>query len=696
MNIGIVTEAPKWFILLCLLAGGVYAAVLYFRDKRLSEAPAWIKRTMTALRFLVVSVVAFLLLSPLLKMTSREVRKPIIVIAQDESESIIRSKDSAFYKTEYRTQLEKTIAALSEKFEVRTYSFGEKFRESISYTFGDKETDISTLFGEIENRFSGRNLGAIIIASDGLYNKGFSPVSAASRVKVPVFAIGLGDTTLRRDLVLKNVIHNRIAYLGNTFPLEAVIEAKRCKGAATTLTVSKNGVKLFTQQVPVNADLFSMSIPVQLEAKEAGLQRYRVALSPVDGEVTEANNVIDIYIDVLDGREKILILSAAPHPDVAALKESIEANDNYEVESFAISDFDQPVKNYNMVILHSLPSAENNVQRILTDLESGNIPVWYITGAQESYTAFNRLQAGLNITSSGSRNNDVEAIPAPNFPLFTLSDKLQGYVPRFPALAVPFGTLSAANSSTVLFSQKIGSLKTNYPLWVFGQQGERKTAVLAGEGLWRWKLRDFADHQNHDLFNELVSKTVQYLSVKVDKSFFRINTKTNYPENEPVLLDAEVYNDSYELINEPEVSINIVDATEKRFPFTFSKTGNAYRLNAGRFPAGEYRYEARVKVGQKIFTQNGRFSVSKLIAEMTSTTADHQVLYSLAKQHQGELLQVSQLGELTTRLLAREDIKPVIYNPKRLEDFINLKWLFFVLLGMLTLEWFLRKRFGAY
>lgn len=696
MNIGIVTEAPKWFILLCLLAGGVYAAVLYFRDKRLSEAPAWIKRTMTALRFLVVSVVAFLLLSPLLKMTSREVRKPIIVIAQDESESIIRSKDSTYYKTQYRAQLEKTIAALSEKFEVRTYSFGEKFRESIAYTFGDKETDISTLFGEIETRFSGRNLGAIIIASDGLYNKGFSPVSAASRVKVPVFTIGLGDTTLRRDLVLKNVIHNRIAYLGNTFPLEAVIEAKRCKGAASTLTVSKNGVKLFTQHVAINSDLFSLSVPVQLEAKEAGLQRYRVALSPVDGEVTEANNVIDIYVDVLDGREKILILSAAPHPDVAALKESIEANDNYEVESFAIADFDQPVKNYNMVILHSLPSAAEGVERILTDLESGNIPVWYITGAQESYTAFNRLQAGLNITSSGARNNDVEAIPAQNFPLFTLSDKLQGYVPRFPALAVPFGTISAANSSTVLFSQKIGSLKTNYPLWVFGQQGERKTAVLAGEGLWRWKLRDFADHQNHELFNELVSKTVQYLAVKVDKSFFRINAKTNYPENEPVLLDAEVYNDSYELINEPEVSINIIDATEKRFPFTFSKTGNAYRLNAGRFPAGEYRYEARVKVGQKIFTQNGRFSVSKLIAEMTNTTADHQVLYSLAKQHQGELLQVSQLGELTSRLLAREDIKPVIYNPKRLEDFINLTWLFFVLLGMLTIEWFLRKRYGAY
>jgi len=696
LSIRIVTEAPFWFLLFCLLAGAGYAAVLYYRERRMAEAPPWLRRTMASLRFLAVSLLAFLLLTPLLKLTSREVEKPVVVIAQDNSESLVLNKDSTFYRTEYAKRMQELVEQLSEKYEVRTYSFGEKFREGLELSFKDKETDISTLFEEVETRFSGRNLGAVIVASDGLYNKGFSPVSAAERIKVPVFAIGLGDTAVKRDLVLTKVLHNRIAYLGNTFPLEAVIDARRCAGSTSTLSISKNGVTLFSQKIDINNNVFTTTVPVQIEAKESGLQRYRVALTQVEGEVTATNNVQDIFIDVLDGREKILILTEGPHPDAGALKQSIESNDNYEVDSRTLADFDKPLRNYNLVILHSLPSTANPSQKLLSDINAAGVPVWYITGAQSSYTNFNRVQAGLSVQASGARSNDVEPVLTPNFPLFTLSDNAQRYFSRFPALSVPFGTFTAANGSTTLFTQKIGSLKTNYPLWVFGQQGERKTSVLAGEGLWRWRLRDFADHQNHDVFNELVGKTVQYLSVKVEKSFFRVVNKGNYMENEPVTMEAELYNESYELISGPEVKITLIDEKGKRFPYTFTPTSNAYRLNAGQFPVGEYTYEATAKVGQKVFKDNGRFSVSALVVEAVNTTADHQTLYNLAKKHNGELLNVNELSKLSEVLNAREDIKPVIYNPKRLVDFINLKWIFFVLLGLLSLEWFMRKRYGAY
>ncbi|TND09018.1 MAG: hypothetical protein FD123_1872 [Bacteroidetes bacterium] len=696
MNIRIITEAPLWFIVFCLLAGAVYAAVLYYRDQRMADAAPWLRKLMAGLRFMTVSILAFLLLSPLLKMISREVEKPVVVVALDNSESLVLNKDSAFYRNGFPEQMKTLIAQLSEKYEVRTYSFGERFREGIDYTFKDKETDISALFGEIETRFSDRNLGAIIIASDGIYNKGSSPVSAAGRVKVPVFTIALGDTTVRRDLVLSKVLHNRIAYFGNTFPLEAVIDARRCSGAGTTLTVSKNGQTLFSQKIDIKADAFNLSVPIQVEAKEAGLQRYRVALTPVGDEASETNNFQDVFIEVLDGREKILIVSDAPHPDVGALKQCIETNDNYEVESVLLSDFNTPLKNYNLVILHGLPSPSNGAAKLLTDIEAANLPVWYITGAESSFSTFNALKAGISIQSTGSRNNDAEVVLAPNFPLFTISEPAQKYFSKFPALTVPFGSFTASSGSTVLFTQKIGSLKTNYPLLIFGQQGERKTCVLAGEGLWRWRLRDYADHQNQDVFNELVGKTVQYLSVKVDKSFFRILTKGIYSENEPVMIDAELYNDSYELINEPEVSMNIINEKDKRFSFTFSKTAKSYRLNAGQFPVGEYRYEARVKSGQKVLTQSGRFSISPVLIESVNTTADHQALFNLSKKHNGDLLGVKDLAKLTEILNAREDIKPVIYNPKRLVDFINLEWIFFTLFFLLSLEWFLRKRHGTY
>lgn len=704
MNFEIITEAPRWFILFCLLTGAGFAALLYWREKRTSEAPRWARRSMLVLRFLSISALTFLLLSPLIKTMSREVQKPIVVLAQDNSESLVMNKDSAYYRTQYPKQLQELVTKLSDKYEVRTFTYGEKFREGIETTYKDKQTDISSVFDEVQTRFSDRNLGAVILAGDGLYNKGLNPVFASEKIKAPIFTIGLGDTTVKRDLVLTKVLNNRIAYLGNKFPLEAVIDARRCPGEHSTLTVSQGSTTLFSQAITVNGDAFTTTIPLLLDAKAPGLQRYHVALSSVSGETNLKNNALDVFIDVIDGREKVLILSAAPHPDVAALKETIEKNDNYEVVSELADKFTAPVKGYNLVILHGLPSVTQPIQRVLSEITAANIPVWYITGVQSGYTNFNNLKTGVTINRVAVRSGDAddrEAVPNRSFNLFTLSDAAWNMMPRFPALSVPFGTLSASNGSIGLVGQKIGSgtgvaYDQRYPLWVFGQQGERKVCVIAAEGIWRWRMRDFAEHGNQDIFTELVSKTVQYLSVKVDKSFFRVSGSNNFLENEPVELQAEVYNQSYELITDPEVSITITNTDNKQYPFTFSKTANAYRLNAGTFAVGQYRYDARVKVGEKMYQQKGEFSVSPVMVESVNTTADHQALYNLAKRHNGDLVDVKNMQKLVDVLNAREDIKPIIYTPKRLIDFINLDWFFFLLLILFSAEWFMRKRHGAY
>ncbi len=113
-------------------------------------------------------------------------------------------------------------------------------------------------------------------------------------------------------------------------------------------------------------------------------------------------------------------------------------------------------------------------------------------------------------------------------------------------------------------------------------------------------------------------------------------------------------------------------------------------------PAGEYKYDAQTKVGDKIYKQHGEFSISALQIELTNTIADHQLLYSLAKKHDGEMVYPADMDKLASRLNAREDIKSVSYTEKKLNDMINLKWIFFLLLALLSFEWFMRKRNGAY
>ncbi len=696
MKLSVVTEAPGWYLLFCILAGIIYAGVLYYREARLKEISLLLRSAMGVFRFVVVFFLAFLLMSPLLKTIFREVEKPVIVIAQDESESLVMGKDSSFNKNEYPKKLQALKDAIGDKFNVVTYSFGDKFREDAKFEYKDKLTDFSVLFDELETRYADRNLGAVIIASDGIYNQGQSPVYAAERIKAPVFTIAMGDTTIRKDLILTKVIHNGIAFLGNTFPLDVVVDAHRFPNSKSTLTVSKGGQTLFTKPLDINADPFTQTIPVELTASSVGLQRYTVAVTVIDGENNIRNNRQDIFIDVLDGRQKVLIVGAAPHPDMGALKMAIESNDNYQAETFILTNFDKPLRQYNLVILHSIPSDNAQGQKLLTDLAAAKIPVFYITGAQSKFTLFNSLGTGVSVNVNGLRANESEAVPVTDFPYFNLSPEAINYMSKFPATLTPFGTFTTSPAATVFARQKIGALKTDYPLWVFSQQGERKVSVFLGEGLYKWRLHDFADHGNHDIFNELISKTIQFLSVREEKSFFRVTTKSNFLENEPVQFEAEVYNQSYELINTSVVSIDIIDENGKRFPSTFTPTGKGYRLDAKMFPIGEYKYEAKTKPGEKVYTQNGRFSVSPLLIEIANTTADHQALYNLSKRHNGELFMPSEMEKLAQVLNAREDIKPVIYNTKKLVDIINLWWIFGLLILLLSLEWFIRKRNGAY
>ena len=104
MNFVIITEYPLWFLLFCVLFGAAVSALLYVKNSKYNLTSA-LKRILAVIRFIAITIIAFLLLSPLVKTVSRNVEKPIIIVAQDNSESILINKDSAFYKNQYKEQL---------------------------------------------------------------------------------------------------------------------------------------------------------------------------------------------------------------------------------------------------------------------------------------------------------------------------------------------------------------------------------------------------------------------------------------------------------------------------------------------------------------------------------------------------------------------------------------------------------------
>lgn len=697
---GISFAYPTWFLLFCLLAGLAYALVLYFRDRRFKEAPSWLTMVMGVLRFLAVSILAILLLSPILRSIESRSQKPVVVFAQDGSESVTASW-SAEDSLAYVQDVQKLQTQLGDAYELVNYTFGGTVRDTLDLSFSDKRTNLASLLRQVYDVYSNQNLGAVIISSDGIYNEGANPVYTDVKLNAPVYTFGMGDTTRRKDILIKRVFHNKIAYLGDRFSIQVDVTAQNAAGSTVPLRVARieNGTRreLINESINIDRNDFFRTREFVLDADRSGVNRYRITVGSVSGEVSTANNSRDIYVDVLEARQKVLILAQAPHPDLSALKQSISAGQNNEIEVAYQNSFTGNIRDYDMVILHELPARSSSMTALLEQLASARIPTWFIVGQQSGMPAINEAQQLVDIRANGRNTTDVEPRIAPNFSLFKVADEVRDFLPVLPPVVSPFGEYAAGANASVLMYQRIGRVDTEYPLIALGEEDGRRMAVMTATGLWKWRLFDYLDRKNHDRFNELISQIVQYLSVKNDKRRFRISLAKNiFDENEQIIFDAELYNDNYELINEPSVQAVITDESGREFSYTFNPTGNAYRLNAGVLPVGNYRFQANVNTGTENLNYSGQFSVQAVQLERYETTADHDLLQLLSERFGGELLDRAGLVGLPQLLEARGTVKPVLYETATTRSLINLKGIFFLILTLLTLEWFLRRYFGEY
>ncbi|MFN6037382.1 MAG: hypothetical protein ACK452_02855 [Bacteroidota bacterium] len=260
----------------------------------------------------------------------------------------------------------------------------------------------------------------------------------------------------------------------------------------------------------------------------------------------------------------------------------------------------------------------------------------------------------------------------------------------------PLGNYNLSPDINILLYQRVGVVQTENPLVCFSSNALSKSGFILGDGIWRWKLRDFEEHENFEIFNELVNKMVQYLTVKEDKSFFRLFSKKIFNEGEEISFDAEVYNKSYELITDPDLTATITDGSGKKFEYTFSRNQKNYKLGGLFFPPGEYTFEARVKINGTLYSKRGVFSVLEVMAEKINQVANHQMLFNLSRQTGGKMYYKKQFEEMIKDLKNTEDFKTISFEQKKLTDLIDFRWLFFIILGIATIEWFIRKRNGFY
>lgn len=669
-------DCPWYYVFFCLLAGALYSATLYWHRRGQNDTllPKTLRFLLPILRFFSVSLIALLLMAPLIRHNVNTHEKPIIVVAQDKSQSIPSSQREI----------------LSRQYRV----LGNDYQLVID-SFGGKSTNIAAAIASINDRYAGRNLGAVVLATDGIYNQGQNPAILAPSLAVPIYTIALGDTTHRRDAAISHVRFNRMAYLGNRFPMEVTVRAHRLANEHATLTVSREGQCLFKKELRYTDNQCSLTESLVLDADKPGLQVYTISISPCQGEASTRNNSRAIAVEVINGHQKISILVAAAHPDISALKQSIERNPNYEVNVQLLCnnpELDQ-VKESSLLILHNLPAIGSQLN--LSPFKQ--IPTIYIIGALTDLNRFNSLRTGLEIVARTRKNDEVTAVSNPSFALFTLADDISSRIECLPPLIAPFGNYRLSGNLQSLFTAKVGNVASDRPLIAFCQQEGVRRAFVVGEGLWRWRLQSYLMTGNHTDFDQLVEKMVIYTSLQANRNQLQVTHEHIYQENEPITIQAELYNDNFEPVNGPAIQLtlhktgNPSNSSGSTYEFNRSRTG--YVLPLGTLEPGQYNYTATTSLAGKNHKTSGSLVVEELNLEELNLEADHTLLSTIASTTDARMLTPDQLDQLPQLLNSRNDLKTVVYPHTRYIELLNLPWLLILLIMLLSVEWAVRKYF---
>ena len=679
---------------LSLLAGVAAATLLYFRNKKQHYGKV-LTIILFVLRTLMVGLVVLLLFNPLIRQKFSSVETPTIILAHDNSLSVVLCKDSAFYNKDYLTQFEQFRKDLNADFQVDEYLFGEEVRDFVQLDFSDQLMDLSSLIKTLDRRYYKRNVGAVLLFSDGIYNRGFEPELVAENFPFPIHTVVLGDTVSYSDLAIRNVHYNKVVSFGATFPVRVTVAARDLAGRKAQLTLKESGRVIEKRDIEIPSNRFSKEIDFMLDATKKGVLPIDIEISGIEGEEQLLNNVRHIYVEVLDQKYKLLCVAASPHPDLSAMRSVL--NDNYEVDfcfgKEQLPDFEK----YDLVILHQVPNGKMDFNALKTQLDKNTkMPVLFVIGNDTDKDYINKVQSVFEFRS-GATNTllDVKAHLNPAFSTFTFDSKSDQMIAKYPPLALPHLEINALKSHDDLLLQEVMGVKSGLPLLGFAND-KRKMAFLFGTNIWRWRLFEYYQSKNHDVFDEMFSKTLKYLLLSANDGS-AIYAKETYYSNEPVIITAELRNPNNELVTDPDLTIQIENKlTGETYDYTFSKRNHDYELNAGLLPEGLYTYKVQGQMGERKISVSGTFSVAAIGIEEQQLTADIDRMRNIARLTNGNCYTARELQQLFADLHNDSRITSVEHHESRFEDLIHSKWIFFVLIGLAAVEWLLRKMFGSY
>ncbi|WP_268224141.1 VWA domain-containing protein [Sinomicrobium oceani] len=666
-----------------LIIAGVVAllAALWQYRKAKGKSPQHL--LFVFLRFLSVYAILLLLINPEFRKITVYEEKPELAIVADNSSSIPYLNQ--------QQQLGELLTALrqdkelAEKFSIHDYTFGTQLRDGGNNDFKDRHTDLSQALKIFRDIYRDKK-GAVIMLTDGNQTYGEDYTYTSRNFPVPVYPVVLGDTTIHEDLRISRLNVNRYAYYKNKFPVEVILNYEGKSDVQSVFRIRSGNNTVFSRKVNFSEEKRSEIIEIHLDAATKGSLTFHAELVPLDDEKNTRNNIKEFGIEVIDQKTEVLIVSAMTHPDIGTLKKSIESNEERNV---TISKPELPVSridNYQLVILYQ---PNTRFEKVMQHIEKTGKNTFIISGIHTDWDFLNKAQHNFT-RDPGNFTEEAQGSFNASYPVFALDDI--GFS-QLPPLRVLFGDVAIHHPyETILFQQTEGIATLN-PLLLTTENNHKKTALLLGEDLWKWRMQDHLKNGNADQFDKFVSKLVFYLASNKKRDRLETAYETIYDGTSPVVISAQFFDNNYVFNPEASLHIRVTDkekSTSRNYPMLLR--GNYYEADLSDLEAGAYTFGVRVD-GENI-QHSGQFRILEFDVEQQYTRANAAALRKLAG-HSGGMVSYQKVSDSLYLTLTRSDLfKPVQKSKEEKVPLVDWRILLFIIILLLSAEWFLRKYRG--
>lgn len=633
------------------------------------------------IKSLAVFLLVLLLINPTIKTSQIENTKPVLSILVDNTKSIAYFKDTA--KVNYVVNQLKNDALLNNKFNIKDYYFDATLSLKDTMSFTGANTNISEAILQ-SNALYKNEIAPIVLLSDGNQTIGDDYSYIAS--KQQIYPMIFGDTTTYKDLKISQINVNKYSYVKNKFPVEVLLNYEGKEKVTTQFKIYNQNKVVFSKRLNFSATKNSISFVTNLTSFKEGVHYYKASLQKITDEKNIKNNTKNFSIEVIDEQTKILLLTSVIHPDIGALKKAIESNKQRNVTVTTINKFKEELNDYQLIILFGVNKKFNTV---INALKENNNNYFLISGTTTDWNFINQKQLGFNKNVINQTEN-YTANYSSGFQTFYQKDI--GFN-DFSPLKDKFGDVKINKEHQTLLFQNIHGITTQQPLLVTFEENNQKAAILLGEGIWKWRANSFLTTNSFQDFDTFVGNFVQYLASNKKRSRLDVQADKLFPANVDVTFNAFYTDKNYKFDARASLEIFITNKnTKETIQQPFSLINNTYKTSIGNLPSGNYTYKVSV-AGQNI-NRFGSFKITDYDIEAQFTNANQENLKQLAKRTGGKHYYKSQFENLKQDLLSNKKYYTIQKSTLKEKNLIDWKWILFLVIGLFSVEWFIRKYHG--